>query len=798
MLKGLFEAIFYEADIFKVPFVLLFQNRKKSSTVLGSLFSISIVAIVLYLFTTSNMLLKINPLVIDQTTTNSHASLIELNPQNFEVAAGVANSFGKGFSDPTIFKVQFIQIDIDYNETVNSKQITNMTIKKNKLCTPDHFSDPTTFSTLGLGNYTCLDNGTFQIEGGFDEKSLKAVVVMISYCNNKTDGVVCKTQADINTFFKDKGLWLYYQDDIYDVSNYMQPITKNWRLQAIQCAAVPRIIDLYIKKLIFINDDQFIFTNERFDYGFMKERSEGLSDYVMVDSPLISINLFSSKNNQKTKRQYQKFGDLLASIGGIINVLIILGFIFTNLENQLQMQNHIMNTLYSYSYEQKEKMPKSKSRNKSAGPSRLHSAQSKIEHHLWDWNKEYEEMASKEIITAGLREKPHAKTDRDPRDRERDDHDHDEKSYRDEDDLYREAHTPGILSARFNSKLRSNEIELMSPLPISREPTYKGIESYKDFKRTDTKGLITGLMTETKGLQTDSKGLTAETKVMVTDPKAMVTDPKVMITDPKAMVADSKETDSKRIDLRRNDPPDGRQIDLKREHNDAKIFAKGIIKKQKSLRENPVKSHFVVTKIDMPNMLLESAKKFASPTHLRIMSPELRPKEFSVAGSETNNEIRNDNRHFKDADDTQTVTMKISEYIKMQAKLMFKKKLSEKERLFILSEKRFLKETDICYILEKIQEFEKFKLIMLNPEQLQLFNLLAKPLIYLESQREEFRRKSSYMIARSLEGDTTAKNDAKKRITELKKHYKKMTAEKHLSFIDRNLLQLIEDDIFTK
>ena len=802
MLKGLFEAIFYEADIFKVPFVLLFQNRKKSSTVLGSLFSISIVTIVLYLFTTSNMLLKTNPLVIDQTTTNSHASLIELNPQNFEVAAGVANSFGKGFSDPTIFKVQFIQIEIDYNETVNSKQITNLTIKKNKPCTADHFSHPSTFSTLGLNNYACLENGTFQIEGGFDEKSLKAVVVMISYCNNKTDGVVCKTQADINTFFKDKGLWLYYQDDIYDVSNYMEPISKNWRLQAIQCAAVSRIIDLYIKKLIFINDDQFIFTNERFDYGFMKERSEGLSDYVMVDSPLISINLFSSKNNQRTKRQYQKFGDLLASIGGIINVLIILGFIFTNLENQLQMQNHIMNTLYSYSYEQKEKMPKLKGKNKSAGPSRLHSAQSKIEHHLWDWNKEYEEMASKEMITAGLREKPHAKTDRDPRDRDRDD-DHDEKSYRDEDDLYKDVVSPGVNSARFNSKLRSNDIELMSPLPISREPTYKGIESkvfdYKDIKRTDTRGLITSLNTENKGLQCDSKGLTADTKVVIiTDPKVPVTDSKVVITDPKAMVSDSKETDSKRIDLRRNKTQDARQIDLKKEHNDAKIFAKGIIKKQKSLRENTAKSHFVVTKIDMPNMLIESAKKFSSPTHQRIMSPELRPKEFSLAASETHNEIKNDDRHFKDADDTQKVTMKISEYIKMQAKVMFKKKLSEKERLFILSEKKFLKETDICYILEKIQEFEKFKLILLNPDQLQLFNLLAKPLIYLESQREEFRRKSSYMIARSLEGDTTARNDAKKRIAELKKHYQKMTGEKHLSFIDRNLLQLIEDDIFTK
>ena len=78
------------------------------------------------------MMLKINPNVIDQVTTNPAATLIELTPENFEIAAGVADSFGKGYSDPTIFKIQFIQIEIGFNETINSKQITNQTIFKTK------------------------------------------------------------------------------------------------------------------------------------------------------------------------------------------------------------------------------------------------------------------------------------------------------------------------------------------------------------------------------------------------------------------------------------------------------------------------------------------------------------------------------------------------------------------------------------------------------------------------------------------------------------------------------------------
>ena len=356
MLKELIQLLFYEVDIFKVPFILLFKNRKKSSTFTGSLISICILSIVLYLFISSNMFLKINPFVIDQITTNDHAAQIQLTPENFQVAAGVANSFGLGFQDPSIFKIQFIQVDIDFDAELNSKKISRKEIKTTKNCTSESFSDPNTFNNLGLKNYACPINGSFILEGGFDERSVRAVVVMIAYCNNKTDGIICKRPDEITNFFKDKGLWLYYQDFIYDNSNYMSPVKENWRLQAVQSAAIPRLVDLYLKKLIFISDNGLVFSNETYDYGFMKERSEGSSDYVMVDSPLISINLFSSKNNQKSKRQYQKFGDLLANIGGVINFLMICGYFLTSLENRLQIHNHIMNRLYSFYYEKNKRI----------------------------------------------------------------------------------------------------------------------------------------------------------------------------------------------------------------------------------------------------------------------------------------------------------------------------------------------------------------------------------------------------------------------------------------------------------
>jgi len=554
MLSSFMKTFLYEIDFFKIPFILLFKNRKKSSTLLGSFISLSIFAIIIYLFSTSNMVLKINPSVIDQTTTNDHASLISLTPQNFAIAAGVANSFGKGFSDPTIFKVQFIQIEIGFNDTINSKQITRQEIKETIPCSNDSFSDPTTFNTLGLAEYSCLQNGTFELEGGFDERMVKAVVVMISYCDNETDGVVCQSQANINNFFKDKGLWLYYQDDIYDVSNYTVPVTKNWRLQAIQCATVPRIVDLYLKELIFINDDQFVFSNEQTISGFMKERTEALSDYVMVNSPLISINLFSSKNNQKTKRQYQKFGDLLASIGGFINVFIIIGILATKIQNQLQMQNHVMNNLYDFSYDK-----------------------------------------------------------------------------------------------------------------------FKKIRS--------------------KNLNTPQKSF-------------------------------FKDHETEKSDLRPN------------------------------LTTSNGKDHHYSNRFSLKEKKSEESHDF------------------------------------------KPVNLDFSEYLSLKGKMILRQKLTTKEKLFLSSEKKFRDETDVVYILKKIQEFEKFKMILLNEKQLGLFNLIAKPLIYLENQRNQVRNNSGYWISNSQ--DSNREINTKNRLSELKALYSSLSNQEDKSQIDQNLLMLIEKNIFFK
>ena len=59
--------------------------------------------------------------------------------------------------------------------------------------------------------------------------------------------------------------------------------------------------------------------------------------------------------------------------------------------------------------------------------------------------------------------------------------------------------------------------------------------------------------------------------------------------------------------------------------------------------------------------------------------------------------------------------------------------LREKQKLLRMSNKEINDQLDIITILKKLQEIDKLKSILLTKQQINLFNLLSKPLISLEN-----------------------------------------------------------------
>ena len=145
------------------------------------------------------------------------------------------------------------------------------------------------------------------------------------------------------------------------------------------------------------------------------------------------------------------------------------------------------------------------------------------------------------------------------------------------------------------------------------------------------------------------------------------------------------------------------------------------------------------------------------------------------------------------------LTFSFFEFVKLRIKQFFKKSLSDKEILFEKGVEYHDKELDIVSILKKIQEIEKLKIILFNEEQTTLFNLLDKPLVYLDENNEEnnendksLRMDASKRMTKLLHSNTYASRLQLKKIFE---HFEMLEKKSQLTEIDRRLMSLVNENL---
>lgn len=135
------------------------------------------------------------------------------------------------------------------------------------------------------------------------------------------------------------------------------------------------------------------------------------------------------------------------------------------------------------------------------------------------------------------------------------------------------------------------------------------------------------------------------------------------------------------------------------------------------------------------------------------------------------------------------ISMSFLEFLYMKVKNFSKCcKKSFKQRLYLKAEEIYDNEIDITYILKKIQEIEKLKLIILNSKQLSLFNLLAKPMIYIN--KNTTLDQGGFTISEII-SSTVNEKSLKSAIA----YYESQRNNKNLNLIDNNLFKMIDENL---
>ena len=89
------------------------------------------------------------------------------------------------------------------------------------------------------------------------------------------------------------------------------------------------------------------------------------------------------------------------------------------------------------------------------------------------------------------------------------------------------------------------------------------------------------------------------------------------------------------------------------------------------------------------------------------------------------------------ADKSQQIKFNIFEFCKLAIKKLLKIRLTFKEKLYMRAQEVFEGEIDIVRILQRLQDIEKLKFLLLNEHQLVLFDFLDKPMIWIDENKEK-------------------------------------------------------------
>jgi len=134
----------------------------------------------------------------------------------------------------------------------------------------------------------------------------------------------------------------------------------------------------------------------------------------------------------------------------------------------------------------------------------------------------------------------------------------------------------------------------------------------------------------------------------------------------------------------------------------------------------------------------------------------------------------------------------IFEYVKYWLKKICLLKNSRKEKWIEKSEKILKKELDIISILSQLKEFEKLKLILLNEDQLILFDSLSKPMLNLEENQVflKYENQPSIKMLNLTKNYQSAKQNKEMLIKSLR-NIKKQT-KNYEGDINQRLINLFE------
>ena len=332
--------------MFKSPIFLLFSKQHKTPTKTGAFFSLAIMIFLSIISFRSDLFQKNSPTLLFSELPQSKREKVDLTKKI--LGFGLQNEIGLALMDPNAFTIE-VKHGIR-NEGTNFDVIEKQ-IQIHE-CSEQDFDNPNVFHELTLGKNYCLPkNESLFLQGYWDESDLAYLMISLKYCRNETSNGTCKTQEEIEDTFASKNFNIYLEDTIIDIYDYKSPIKKTIRNEYKSVDLIfNKILEIDMQNVYVYSDDGIL--TEKIDSYLEVKYNYQIFDFFTKkknadDSTIFTFEIYASKNVLKFNRSYQKLFDLLGIIGGIYEILKIIGLACVQFEFNLLIKRKIMNLLFT-------------------------------------------------------------------------------------------------------------------------------------------------------------------------------------------------------------------------------------------------------------------------------------------------------------------------------------------------------------------------------------------------------------------------------------------------------------------
>ena len=655
-------------NLFKVPIRLKIQERDFYSSRAGELFSFCIYIYLIYGLATSDVFYKLSPKVVQQDIENLIAPWYNFTEENFLFAAEITDVNGIGVPpDPTMYKVVMNFLTVGTNQTTGVQTIVDYEIFPMILCKNATLSKESVEILQTFPYGLCLPNPRFQIGGAAGTTLFRTVEISLQMCTNDTTNNTCQNQSTIDAFFVNKKIAYIISDHNFATNNYEEPVVPKITAQYFALdSKISKKQRIYLQPITISSDDGYVTSST----SIIKSWSVGtvLNDFDLNSQiDLFNITIFSTTLETQIFRYYMKIQDALSGLGGIVNVLLLIGTLLMKFIPYAGFQVYLSKHLFTY-------------RNLKA-------------------NSNTEETQKTEALKFVKTETTQMK----------------------------------------NSDTKRNLITVVKKVP-----------SHTDFE----------ILQSPKSQQELSSPIELKTISKKNHPKEELSKPMESIS---MQEIHPKIQPSRGDEQHLTEEPEGYNNPIEMEDENKKNATENVINNEEMLKS----FHRKVTGFSSP-------KK-----HTFVKSLTMQKKEQSLA------------ENFKNYSEMKAkgdvLTLGFTDLFADHSKIGFRKKM----KALSIATSKINSDLDIANMMQKFQEIDKLKLILFNKEQLMLFNLIAKPEIFVDEKMVS-ENDPGIMISQNLK-HLHERSD--QNFLDLVIYYNKITKKEGDDDLDGRLIKLIDKDM---